>query len=59
MKEFLSQKGVDFQEYNVADNDSAREEMLAKTGRMAVPTIMVGNEVIIGFDRERLEGMLH
>ena len=58
MKEFLSQKGVKYQELNVAENDMARNEMLSKTGRMAVPTIAVGNQTVVGFDRGKLEELL-
>jgi hypothetical protein len=31
---------------------------MACTGRMAVPVIMVDNEVIVGFDRGRLKRLL-
>jgi hypothetical protein len=37
---------------------TAREDLVAKTGRMAVPVITVGDEVIVGFDRGRLKRLL-
>jgi glutaredoxin 3 len=43
---------------NVADDAVAREELIAKTGRMAVPVITVDDEVIVGFDRGRLQRLL-
>jgi glutaredoxin len=58
VKEFLSQKGVHYKELNVADDDQARDEMVRKTGRMAVPTITVGSQVIVGFNRNELEKLL-
>jgi hypothetical protein len=36
----------------------AREELIAKTGRMAVPVITVDDEMIVGFDRGRLKRLL-
>ena len=36
----------------------AREELIARTGRMAVPVITVDDEVVIGFDRGRLQRLL-
>jgi len=36
----------------------AREELIAKTGRMAVPVTTVDDEVIVGFDRGRLKRLL-
>lgn len=58
MKEYLSQKGVAFEEFDVAVDHKAREEMLAKSGRLAVPTVVVGEEVVVGFDRVRLDQLL-
>ncbi|MGH7409983.1 MAG: glutaredoxin family protein [Candidatus Methylomirabilis sp.] len=43
---------------NVAEDDTARNELVAKTGRMAVPVITVDDEVIIGFDRGKLSSLL-
>ena len=43
---------------NVAEDAGAREELIAKTGRMAVPVITVGDEVVVGFDRGRLKRLL-
>ncbi len=33
--------------------------MVRKTGRLAVPTITVGERVVVGFNREELEKLLH
>ena len=49
---------MSFRAKNVAEDPGAREELIAKTGRMAVPVIVVGNEVIVGFDRGRLKRLL-
>lgn len=43
---------------NVGEDATARDELIAKTGRMAVPVILVGDEVIVGFDRGRLNRLL-
>lgn len=59
MKEFLSQKGIAFNEVDVAKDARGRDEMLAKSGVMAVPQVLVDNEVVVGFDRQRLDQLLH
>ncbi|MGH9200973.1 MAG: glutaredoxin family protein [Vicinamibacterales bacterium] len=46
---------MDFSAKNVADDPAAREELIAMTGRMAVPVITVDDEVIVGYDRGRLQ----
>jgi glutaredoxin 3 len=43
---------------NVADDTAAREELIARTERMAVPVITVDDEVVVGFDRGRLQRLL-
>jgi glutaredoxin 3 len=49
---------VAFSAKNVAEDAGAREELIAKTGRMAVPVITIGDEVVVGFDRGRLKRLL-
>lgn len=43
---------------NVAEDEAARQELIARTGQMAVPVILVDDEVVVGFDRGRLQGLL-
>jgi len=57
-KEFLSSKGIAFQDINVAEDAEARQELIQKTGQLAVPVITVDDEVIVGFDRARLKRLL-
>jgi len=49
---------VHFEAKNVAEDEAARAELVARTGRMAVPVIVVDDEVVIGFDRGRLGRLL-
>jgi glutaredoxin len=57
-KEFLSQKGYRFTEYDVTRDRAALDEMVKASGGRSVPVITACNEVMIGFDRTRLEQML-
>ena len=59
MKEFLSAHGVDFSALDVAQDPKALADLHAVTGRQATPVIMVGDEVVIGFDRGRLQRLLN
>jgi hypothetical protein len=43
---------------NVAEDEAARAELVARTGRLAVPVVVVGDEVIAGFDRGKLKRLL-
>lgn len=57
VKEFLSQKKIDFVERNVAADEAAVAE-LEKLGFMTTPVTVVDGEVVVGFDREKLQTLL-
>ena len=57
VKEFLSQEGVAFVERDVAEDAAALSE-LDKLGAMTTPVTLINDEIVIGFDRERLNALL-
>lgn len=57
-KDFLKGKGITYTDFDVAQNLEKRQEMIQKSGQMGVPVIFVGDEMIIGFDEERLVSTL-
>lgn len=57
-KEFFKDHNVPFQEFNVATNMEKRKEMMDKSGQMGVPVISVGEEIIVGFDQQRISEIL-
>ncbi|MAF80146.1 NrdH-redoxin [bacterium] len=57
-KEFFKENKIEYSEKDIAEDDSAKEEMVEKTGQMGVPVIMVDDESVIGFDKERLSELL-
>lgn len=58
MKEFLSHHKIPFVNRNVVEDPKAMDELVQKTGRRATPVIVVDDEVIVGFDRGKLERVL-
>ncbi len=58
MKEFLSHHNVPFTDRNVAEDPDALRELTEKTGRRATPVIVVDDEVLVGFDRGKLQRLL-
>lgn len=57
-KEFFNENKVDFTEYDVAADAKKRQEMIEITGQMGVPVIQIGEDVVIGFDEEKLRELL-
>lgn len=58
LKEFLKERGIDFEDVNVAQDAQAREEMIHKSGQMGVPVVDIDGQIIIGFDRARISKLL-
>ncbi len=42
----------------VDEDPGALEEMVEKTGKRATPVTLIGDEVVVGFDRRKLEKVL-
>jgi glutaredoxin 3 len=57
-KQFLDNNGIKYQDLNVADDKVAREEMINVTHQMSVPTIMIDNEMVVGFKEAELKEKL-
>ena len=58
-KEFLTQKGIDFTVFDVTSDPAALQEMKTVSGgARSVPVIVVGDEVLIGFERTAVEEAL-
>lgn len=57
VKGFLSQKGIEFTERDVTVDELAIAE-LEELGFMTTPVTVIDGEVVVGFDRERLDESL-
>jgi glutaredoxin-like YruB-family protein len=57
-KEFFTKNNVAYEEYDVASDLKAREDMVAKSHQLGVPVIDVDGKVVVGFDQKTLEGLL-
>lgn len=57
-KEYFVKNGVKYEEFNVAADLKAREEMFNKSRQMGVPVIDVDGKIIVGLDQEALEEAL-
>jgi len=58
VKDWLKDKGIAYEDYNVGTDQEKAKEMVDKSGQMGVPVIDVSGEIIIGFDKPKLESAL-
>jgi glutaredoxin 3 len=57
-KQFLEANGIKYQELNVAQDKAARDEMINLSHQIAVPTISINGEFIIGYNETALKEKL-
>ena len=58
VKEFLKDKGVEFENIDVGKDHDKAEEMVEKSGQMGVPVTDISGEIIIGFNKEKIKEVL-
>lgn len=58
-KKFFDEKGVKYEDINVAEDEKARNEMVEKSGQMGVPVIDINGKIIVGFDKEAVKKELN
>ena len=49
VKELLTMRGIEFTEVNLARDPAGRAELVQRTGMMSFPQVVIGGEVIGGF----------
>lgn len=49
VKQLLAQRELEYEEINLAKDPEGRAELLARTGMMSFPQVVVGDELIGGF----------
>ena len=57
-KEFFKENNIEYTDYNVAEDKDKRQEMIEKSGQMGVPVVFVDDDMLIGFDKEKLSNAL-
>lgn len=57
-KQFLTDNNIPFENIDVSVNETAADEMVAKSGQMGVPVLDIEGEIIVGFDKERIKQAL-
>lgn len=57
-KKFLKENNIDFEDIDVSTDQAKAQEMVQKSGQMAVPVIDIDGEIIVGFDKEKIRKAL-
>ncbi len=57
-KQFLQDNNIEFTDYDVSSDHAKAEEMVQKSGQMGVPVLDIEGEIVVGFDKEKIEKLL-
>lgn len=57
-KNYLKSKNIEFKEFNVQDDMTAREEMVKKSNQRGVPVLDINGTIIVGFDKNSIDNAI-
>ncbi len=57
-KQYLKDNNIQFTEHDVGSNPEKTQEMIKKSGQMGVPVIDIDGNIVVGFDKEKIESIL-
>lgn len=57
-KEFFAENDIQYTNHDVSKDLAMRQKMFEITQQMGVPVIVIGDDVVIGFDKEKLVELL-
>ena len=57
-KEYMKENEINYKDYDVKESAEKRQEMIEISGQMSVPVIVVDEDMMVGFDADKLEEMV-
>ena len=58
IKTYFKEKNINFTEVNVAADPARAEEMVRKSGQQGVPQTDINGQIVVGFDKNRINELL-
>ena len=57
-KDFFNANEISFTDHDVSTDMEKRTEMIEMTGQMGVPVIRIEDDIVIGFDEDKIKDLL-
>lgn len=57
-KQYLDEKGFKYNAVDVTFDREKQKEMIDKSGQMGVPVLDIDGQIIVGFDKTRIDQLL-
>ncbi len=58
LKEYLKNEDLEFENIDVETDNEAAEDIIERTGQSGFPIIDIDGEILIGFDKDKIEKIL-
>jgi len=58
LKGYFKKHGIEFEDIDISKDEKQLQKMIKDSGQMGVPVVDIDGEVIIGFDKERIDKLL-
>lgn len=59
LKDWMKKENLSYQELDVTESDTYRDELLEKSSQLAVPVIDIDGEIIVGFNEQKIKEVLN
>ncbi len=58
LKSYFKKYNIEFKEIDVSKDDKELNKMIEDSGQMGVPVLDINGEIVIGFDKEKINELL-
>lgn len=58
LKNYLNQRGIIFTDIDVSKDEETIEKMVKLSGQMGVPVVDIDGNIVIGFDKDKIDKLL-
>lgn len=58
-KQYFRQHQIRFKDVDVSRDQTAARDLVRRTGQMGVPVIDIGGQLIVGFDKPKIDQLLN
>ncbi len=58
LKEYLAKNDFKFEDIDVSKDEKELQKMIKNSGQMEVPILDIEGEIVVGFDKEKIDKLL-
>ncbi len=58
VKDYLQKLGIKYKELDVEKDEGAGQDAVSKSGQMGIPVLDIDGDIIVGFDRPKIDASL-